>query len=162
MSVRDVVRSSRLGDFAALKALRDLVGGGRVIARPPPPKAPLARQPSTRPAIDAGALQLFKAACERIRTALGTRAFAALRCYPDSLPTAQRGLFEGVWTADLPDFERLTLNAQKAHPGAMGRALAHELVEGYLAFALFEARNSLPLSKAGELSRDVARCLKGK
>ena len=162
MSVRDVVRTSRLGDYAALKALRDLVGGGRVIARPPPPpKAPIARQASSRPAIDAGALQLFKSACERIRTALGPQAFAELRCFPDSLPAAQRGLFEGVWTTNLPDFERLILNAQKAHPGAMGRALALERVEGYLSFALFEARNSLPLSKAGELSREVAKCLKG-
>lgn len=166
MSVRDVVRTSRLGDYAALKALRDLVGGGRVTARPPPPpKTALARQPSTRPAIDSSALQLFKAACERIRTALGEEAFASLKCYPDSLPPAQRGLFEGVWPSSarpgLPDFERLILNAQKAHPGAMGRALAHELVEGYLAFALFEARNALPLSKAGELSREVAKCLKG-
>jgi len=163
MSVRDVVRTSRLGDYAALKALRDLVGAGRVVARPPPPpKVPLARQPTSRAAIDATALQLLKAACERIRAALGPQAFAALRCYPDSLPAAQRTLFEGVWTSELPDLERLVLNVQKAHPGAMGRALAHELVEGYLAFALVAARNSLPPSKAGELSRDVAKCLKGK
>jgi hypothetical protein len=140
------------------------VGAGGVVARPLRPREGPARAAATSRAGHRAtvACRLLKAACEAHPRRAGPQAFAALRCYPDSLPAAQRTLFEGVWTSELPDLERLVLNVQKAHPGAMGRALAHELVEGYLAFALFEARNSLPPSKAGELSRDVAKCLKGK
>ena len=104
---------------------------------------------------------LYKTAAERIRSALGAEAFAALRCYPDSLPPSQRPLLEGVWEGESPDFDRLLANAQKANAGQAGRGLGQELAEGLLAFALFEARNALPASKAGELAREVAKALKG-
>jgi len=161
--VRDVVRASRLGEFRALKAMHALVMAGRVKPPPPlPPRAPLPRQQTTRAvSSNISAVQIYNAALERVRVAMGADALR-LAGYVGALPGPQRALFEGVKIAEAPDLERLVANAQKVHAGAMGRAVAMEAVDGFLAFALFEARNVLSTSRAADLARDVGRILKGK
>lgn len=163
VAVRDIVRASRLGEFKALKALRDLATAGRVQAPPPlAPRAPIARQQTGRVGASAsGPLQLYRSAIERICAALGSEA-ARLDGYVQAVPRAQQPLFEGVKLSGSPDLDRLLANAQKAQPGAMGRAFALEAVDGFIAFALFEVRNVLPANRAAELAREVSRILKGK
>ncbi|MBI5544235.1 MAG: DUF4388 domain-containing protein, partial [Deltaproteobacteria bacterium] len=164
LTVRDIIRSSRLGEFAALKALRDLAAAGRI--QPPPPglpRAPLSRQQTSRAqASSSSALQLYRSAVDRIRGTLGLEANGRLASYVEALAPAQQALFEGVHVAEGPDFDRLLQNAQKRHPGAMARAVAQEAADGLVAFALFEARNLLPTGRAAELSREVGKILKGK
>jgi len=163
LTVRDVIRTSRLGEHAALKALRDLATSGRV--QPPPPGLPrgaIPRQPTGRGQASGSPTQLYRAAIDKIRTALGPGAAPRLAGYVPALPAAQQPLFEGVHLGGVPDLERLLTNAQRLHQGAMGRAVALEALDGFIAFSLFEARNVLPAGQAGELSREIGRILKGR
>lgn len=164
MTVRDIIRTTRLNEIGALRALRDLATAGRVLPPAPvPSRAPLPRQQTQRAgSSNASALQLYKTAIERIRTALGPEGNARLATYADILPRAHQPLFEGVNLAAQPDLERLLANAQKLHAAAMARAVAQEAADGFLSFALFEARNALPPNKAADLAREVSRVLKGK
>ena len=163
LAVRDVIRTSRLGEYAALKALRDLSASGRV--QPPPPglpSGPIPRQPSGRSLAPGSPVQLYRTAIERIRAALGPEASGRLTGFVPAMPASQQPLFEGVKLGGTPDLERLFTNAQRVHQGAMARAVALEALDGLIAFALFEARNLLPAGQAAELAREVGRILKGK
>lgn len=163
LALRDVIRGTRLGEHTALKALKDLVAAGRI--QPPPPRAPKApaSKPSAgRPQGEVGAVPQLKAAAEKIRLAIGAEAFRKLASWPASLAPAQQVLLEGVFRGEEIDFERLLANAQKAQPAPTGRTAAIDLAEGFLAFALFEARNVLAPGPGGELAREVGKALKGK
>ncbi len=164
MAVRDVIRTSRLGEYGTLKALSDLAAAGKVV--PPPPsltaRAPLPRQQTQRGVTGASALQLYKTALDRIRQVLGAEGRSRLASYVEILPRTQQPLFEGVDLAGSADLERLHANAQKLHAGAMARAVAQEAADGLVSFALFEARNVLSPNHAADLTREVSRILKGK
>lgn len=164
LAVRDIVRMSRLGEYAALKALRELVMA-KLIAPPATDsvRPPLGRQQTLRAASStASAMQLCGAALDRIRSAVGPEAWSGVLAYIEGLPPAQRALFEGVAMAEAPDLDKILTNAQKIHQGAMARVVVLEALDGIVMFGLFQARNTLPAGKAADLARDVGRVLKGK
>jgi hypothetical protein len=159
-SVREVVRASRLGEWAALRALDDLVRLGLVQPLPvTPAAAPTATvRPGESPA------KLYRMAirriCEELRAAGAEgRLFSFF-----STPEGREGIFKGVHLNEQGelDTEALLTNAQRLYSGPMARARAMEALEAFVAFALFDARNALPDADAAALGREVARMLRSR
>lgn len=163
----DLVEESRLGDYAALKALAALEGARAVFrvasqTHPTPVSVP-ARQavgPGSSPS------EVYAAVFGLIANALKSTGASVevLNTFFDSLPRGTEALFRGVRFDDSGalDVARVLANTAAAHPDqAMGRARALETLDTLAMFALFELRNRLPADAGRQLAIEVEKLQRG-
>jgi Domain of unknown function (DUF4388) len=131
------------------------------------PEASIAAAPPP-PAAGRGPFETYRRIIAHVFAALAaaeTDALARLNGWLDALPTARRALFEGVRLDASGSLDAARVLANVAATGgesAAARARALEALEGFLAFALFEAKNRLPRPAAEKLVREVGRMQMGK
>jgi hypothetical protein len=155
-----------------LEGMRRLDRAEREAAIPTPTAAPTAPPPppptSTSTSPGGGAFDTYRRILARVHAALAAAeadALARLNGWLDALPPGRRELFDGVrLDADGNlDAARVLRNvAASGGESASARARALEALEGFLAFALFEAKNRLPRPAAEALLREVGRMQMGK
>lgn len=161
-TAREVLRASRLGELDALDALLTLIGRGLV--RPLPPGAPGPKS-EARPGRGAdGPVQLYRVAIRRICEELRAAGVEGRLHSFFATPEGREGIFDGVQLSaqgDL-DIDALIANSQTLFEGAVARARVLEALDGFVVFALFDARNVLPHDTAMELGREIGRMLRGR
>ena len=180
--LRRALQEAQLGTYDGLRAAAALARAGAVepfaaspaaaavtpAATPPAPsRAPA--PPEARPAAGAaGAFETYRALLARVFFALRGAvpdAQERLNGYLERLLPGDRELFHGV-RADAEghvDCARVLMNVNAAGlgGGATARARALEALDGFLAFALFEAKNVLSPAQHEALSEEVRRLARG-
>jgi hypothetical protein len=160
----EVVMASRLGDYAALKALSVLepAGAARRITAPvpPPPLAvPARRLPSQGP------VEIYERIFDRIADALRAagRPSAVLNTFFDQLPMDLTPLFQDVRFDEQGRIAVTRVIDNGRNPGdeALGRARALDALDTLVMFAVFELRNALTSDEGLRLKRDVDRLQQG-
>ncbi|MGI5864256.1 MAG: DUF4388 domain-containing protein [Myxococcales bacterium] len=161
-SVREVVRASRLGELEALRSLAKLVERGLVRPLPPGASSPKAEPRPGR--LSDGPVQVYRLAirriCEELRAAgVEGRLFSFF-----ATPEGREGIFDGVHLSEQGDLDidALIENSHRLYEGAVARARVLEALDGFVVFALFDARNVLPRDTALELGREVGLMLRGR
>jgi hypothetical protein len=176
--LRQAMHDAQLGTYDGLRAAVALVRAGAVapLAAAPPSAEPAPSQPArtragaaappdARPAAGAaGAFETYRALLARVFFALRAAvpdAQARLNGYLERLLPGDRELFRGVRVdgGGHVDCARVFLNVNAAGlgAGASARARALEALDGFLAFALFEAKNVLSPAQQEALSDEVRR-----
>jgi hypothetical protein len=152
--------------LAGMRRLDQAEREGRAASGTAPTAARTAAAPSP-PVAGRGPFETYRRIIARVFTALAVAepdAGARLNGWLEALPPARRALFEGVRLDASGSLDAARVLANVAASGgesASARAQALEALEGFLAFALFEAKNRLPRPEAEKLVREVGRMQMG-